>query len=252
MKQEKSLIEKDLEAYRKLFQETGDFIEGSTLYDLWNLLKNHKGILLKGEINITREESRKTTHNIILNSLELVSINNKFYLYWQFGKNTNVFLINKPKNAEGLESLSKLFNKIIELYIQQVIELVMSGVKLVNDFLLNEREYHFLDIVTALDKKDSYFSGCDFVFKESEQEQRANNIFGGWVDTDVLLGMLKKYDQEQFDKLMSFKKKYLSKLRKITSDLNNYMADLSQDEFDKFDAEKAFRERMDKAGMIYP
>jgi len=249
MTKEKSLSERSLEAYRIMFQEAGDFVEGSVIYDLWKLLPK-KETLLKGELNVMATDRSSTTHNIIIDCLELVALQNRFYLYWQFGKKNNVFLINVPQNSKGLEILSKLFNEIIDTFEKQVIEVITLGVKLCNDYLFSD--YKFLDIVESLEKRDSYFSGCNFDFVTSEQEKYSLQLFNDYLGYDVLLGLLRKYDKKQFFELMKFKETYLKQLRKVAFGLNEYLAGLSQKEFDKIDRDKLFKERMDKKGLIYP
>lgn len=250
MTKEKSLTKLALEAHRELFQEVGDFIEGSVIFDLWNLLPQKKEILLKGELNVKLENLRNPTHNIIVDSLELVSLANRFYLYWQFGEKNNVFLICKPKTAEGLEALSNLFTRIIELFEKQVIELLRHGVRLYNDFLFNDHK--FLDIVECLEKNDKYFAPYNFTFNDSKQELQSKQLFGGHLDTDVLLGLLKKYARDQFFELMKFKKDYLKQFKKVVFDLHGYLGGLSQEEFDKTNREELFKQRLDKEGLIYP
>jgi len=250
MTKEKSLSETDLEAYRKMFQEVGDFVEGTTIFSLWKLIPTKKEVLLKGELNVRVDDLRKSTQNILADSLELVSIANRFYLYWQFGDKCNVFLAEKPKNAKGLESLSKLFTDIINLFESQVKEVIMSGVRLYNDFILTD--YSFLDIVEYLEKKDKYFEPCNFTLDDSKQEVRSHQLFTGYIDTDVLLGLLSKYDRKQFIELMNFKKEYLKQFKKVAFDFNEFLADSSQKEFDKIDRIKTFKQKLDSKGLIYP
>ena len=250
MTKEKSLSQMDLEAYRKMFQEVGDFVEGTTIFNLWKLISIKKEVLLKGELNVSVDNIRNPTHNIIVDCLELVSIANRFYLYWEFGDKNNVFLVDKPKNAEGLEVLSKLYTKIIDLFKSQVIETITSGVRLYNDFIFND--YSFLDMVEYLEKKDKYFHPYDFTLNDFKQETRSQQLFSGYIDTDVLLGTLRKYDRKQFLELMKFKDEYLKEFKKVAFDLNHYIADLSQEEFDKINQIELFKQKLDEKGLIYP
>ena len=245
MTQEKSLQEQDLEAYRKMFQEAGDFVEGSTIFDLWKIVPKKESIL-KGELNVTKTDVSSSTHNILINSLELVSLGNRFYLYWLFGeKNTNMFLISKPQNPKGLETLSKLFNQIIMTFENQVQDLFSSGIKLYNDFII--KDYKILDVVDSLESKDRYFSSHNFEFKTTEQEKRSLQLFGDYMDTDVMLGLLKKYERKQFFELMKFKDNYEINFRKVVFSLRDYLGELSQEEFKKVDRQVLFKERLEQA-----
>lgn len=250
MIQEKSLQEQDLEAYKKMFQEAGDFVDSSTIFDLWQMIPKKESIL-KGELNVTKTDKTSSTYNILINSLELISLGNRFYLYWLFGeKNTNMFLISKPQNPKGLETLSKLFNQIIMTFEAQVQDLFSSGIKLYNDFII--MDYKFFDIVDFLERKERYFSSHSFEFKTNEQEKRSLQLFGDCIDVDVMLGLFKKYERKQFFELMKFRDNYESNFRKVVFSLNEYLGTLPEEKFKKVDIQVLFKERLEQAGIYYP
>lgn len=242
MTHDKSLTDKDLEKFRRGFQEVGDLAEG---YALWNLLYEFipdykRYSLLKGEINYT--ETNKTKN--ICPLLELLTIGNNIYLVFKY---ENSFLVtSNKKNIESVYDFSSLFKDLFE-YIQKIIA-DYPAEKILLYTYNSFKEIPFIEMSEKLMKrKDIFYNKFSFEFTDHEAFQRIEALFDGLltINDDFLSFLFVKYNRKAFTRMADLHKGFFDTLKSIRKEIN-----IKAKKNPEFDSEKHYQKLLVERGLI--